>query len=357
MNIIIDAMGGDNAPDEVVRGAIDASLQYNIKVTLVGDRQRIEKAAAAYGFDINNKNIEIYHADEVIGMNDSPTAVVREKSNSSMSVGLRLLKDSGDAFVSAGNTGALHTGSSLIVRKIPGVHRAAIATMIPFERPVCLMDSGANVVVTSDYMEQWAMMGAVYMKKLYGIDNPAVGLLNNGTEESKGTPLMIETYKMLSETKMNVNFVGNVEAKDIPFSRCDVLITDGFTGNIVLKLLEGMGKFMLSELRAMYEKNTVSKVAYLVMKDELKGMKKTFDASEHGGMPLLGLKKPVIKAHGNSDAFAVKNAIRQAAMFAKTGIIAEMSGEIAAETKRNRDEKASKNNNDNDNNDKREDTE
>jgi len=339
MNIIIDAMGGDNAPDEVVKGAIDASLQYNIKVTLVGDRARIEKAASVYGYDISNKNIEIHHTDDVISMNDSAVSVVREKSNSSMGVGLRLLKDGGDAFVSAGNTGALHAGSSLIVRKISGVHRAAIATIMPFERPVCMMDSGANVTVISEYMEQWAMMGTIYMKKLYNIENPKVGLLNNGTEETKGTPLMIETHELLSESKLNLNFIGNVEAKDIPFSRCDVLITDGFTGNIVLKLLEGMGKFMFGELKTMYEKNTATKVSYLVMKDQLRGMKKTFDASEHGGMPLLGLKKPVIKAHGNSDAYAIKNAIRQAAMFAKTGMTAEISAEIAAETKRLRDEK------------------
>lgn len=323
MIIIIDAMGGDHAPDEIVKGAVDAFSQYNVKIILTGDREKIEKAASDNGLSLSG--IEIVHTDVAVTMNDEAVSVVRSKKNSSMSIGLNLLKEKGDAFVSAGNTGALHTGSTLIVKKIPGIHRSAITTIFPFDRPMLMMDAGANTNVTSEYLEQWAMMGSIYMKNLYNIEDPEVGLLNNGAEEHKGTEIMTDTYKRLSQSKLN--FIGNVEGKEIPFGRCDVLVTDGFTGNIVLKLVEGMGKFMFATLRDMYMTNALTKLSYLAMKDQLKALKKNFDASEHGGAPLMGLSKPVIKAHGSSDARAIKNAVRQAISFVKSGMIEEITTE------------------------------
>ena len=246
-------------------------------------------------------------------------AVLREKKDSSMSVGLRMLANGeGDAFVSAGNTGALITGATLIVKRIMGINRAAIASVLPLTNPVLLMDSGANLTVTSDNMLQFAYMGAKYMEKIYDIDRPRVGQLNNGTEYNKGNALQVESYQALSES--GLNFVGNVEAKEVPFGACDVLVADGFTGNIFLKSVEGMGKFMLGILKDVLYTNIATQVSALTMKNKLKDIKHRFDSSEHGGAPILGISKPVIKAHGSSDANAIKNAVRQAISFIKSGI-------------------------------------
>lgn len=244
-----------------------------------------------------------------------------------------MLKEGADAFVSAGNTGALHVGGSLIVRSIKGVQRAGIATIIPFDRPMLLMDSGANVNVTSDYLVQWAIMGSIYMKNVLGVENPEVGLLNNGTEEHKGTQIQIDTYKALTENAA-INFKGNVEGKGIPFCPCDVLVTDGFTGNVTLKLVEGMSKYFFSLLKDVFTENLKTKMSYLLMKDSLRGLKHKFDAGEYGGAPLLGLQKPVIKAHGSSDAKAIANAVRQAETFVKTGIIAEITSSLSDYTQK-----------------------
>ena len=242
-----------------------------------------------------------------------------------MSTGLRMLKEGkGDAFVSAGNTGALFAGATLIVRKIKGVNRPAIATVLPMTPPVLLLDSGANINVEPQYLVQFAIMGGEYMKKIYGVENPRIGLLNNGSEETKGTTLQLETYKALSATE-GINFVGNVEANRIPRDACDVLVTDGFTGNILLKSIEGMGKLMKSTLEGLFRANAGSMLAYLFVKKNLRSVKKNFDSSEHGGAPLLGISKPVIKAHGSSNAKAFKNAIRQAAQYAKTGLIDDIT--------------------------------
>ena len=232
--IIVDMMGGDNAPLETVKGVALAmeELGDDIHYILVGDELLIE--AVAQENDISLEGCEIVHTEEVITMNDDPIAVVRGKENSSMSIGLRMLKDGeGDAFVSTGNTGALFTGATLIVRKIKGVKRPAIASLLPFQPPVLLADSGANVVVTPEYLEQFAVMGSAYMKNVMGVENPRVGLLNNGEEEHKGTELQTETYKMLKENE-SINFVGNVEANRVMRDTCDVIIADGFTGNIFL---------------------------------------------------------------------------------------------------------------------------
>ncbi|NLK40062.1 MAG: phosphate acyltransferase PlsX [Clostridiales bacterium] len=322
MRVIIDVMSGDNAPAELLLGAVLAATEYKVDITVVGNRQIIDQIAKEK--NINLEKIAVVDTDIVINMDDPALSVVRDKSGSSMSIGLKMLANGeGDAFVSAGNTGALLAGATLIVRRIKGIQRAAIATVLPFNSPVLLIDAGANLVVTEDIFEQFAVMGSVYMEKLYGIKEPRVGLLNNGTESTKGTPLMVETHKRL--TTSPVNFVGNVEGKEIPFDVCDVLVTDGFTGNVVLKLIEGMGGFMMTTLKGMFMQNPLTKLSSLVMKEKLKGLKREFDASEHGGAPLLGISKPVIKAHGSSDAKAIKNAVRQAMNFINNGVMYEIA--------------------------------
>ena len=318
MKIILDAMSGDNAPLEIIKGAEMAAKAYpDHSLVLVGDENVISDVCVKH--NISLEGIEILHAATAITMEDKPLAVVREKRDSSMSVGLKQLSiGEGDAFVSAGNTGALITGATLIVKRIKGINRAAIATVLPLENPILLIDAGANLTVTSDNICQFAFMGAKYMERIYEIDRPRVGQLNNGTEYNKGNALQVESFQLLSES--GLNFVGNVESKALPFNVCDVLVTDGFTGNILLKSVEGMGKFMLRTLKDVLYTNLATKVSALTMKDKIKDMKHRFDASEHGGAPLLGISRPVIKAHGSSDANAIKNAVRQAISFVEGGI-------------------------------------
>lgn len=318
MKILIDAMSGDLAPLEMIKGAEMAAKEFSSDtIMLVGEENIISDAAVKNDIDLSR--VEIIHAPSVITMEDKPMCVVREKRDSSMSVGLKMLSDGAvDAFVSAGNTGALITGATLIVRRISGINRAAIATVLPMTTPVLLMDSGANLTVTSDNISQFAFMGAKYMEKIYGIDRPRVGQLNNGTEYNKGNALQTESFQVLSES--GLNFVGNVESKEVPFGVCDVLVTDGYTGNIFLKSVEGMGKFMMGLLKDVLKTNFATMVSALTMKEKLQDIKHRFDTAEHGGAPLLGISKPVIKAHGSSDAKAIKNAVRQALNFVKTGI-------------------------------------
>ena len=316
MRILVDAMSGDNAPLEILKGASLAASEYKEhEIVLVGDENVISHIAVTNEIDITE--IEILHADSVISMEDNPICVVRDKKNSSMSVGLKTLAHGEvDAFVSAGNTGALITGATIIVKRIPGINRPAIASVIPLGNPILLMDSGANLTVTSDNICQFAFMGAKYMEKIYGLDRPRVGQLNNGAEYNKGNALQIESYQLLSES--GLNFVGNVEGKEIPFDICDVIVADGYTGNIFLKTVEGMGKFLLKTLKELLMSNLATKLSALTM--DTKELKQRFDASEHGGAPLLGISKPVIKAHGSSDANAIKNAVRQAIYFIQSGV-------------------------------------
>lgn len=324
MRIIADVMGSDKGTAELVKGACDALRESEgIDITLVGDEAQIKEAVAACGGDVSK--FEIVHTDEVITMCDDPMCVKRGKSGSSMSVGLtKLSRGEGDAFVSAGNTGALFTGATLIVRKIKGVNRPAIATVLPMDPPVLLLDSGANINVTPQYLLQFAILGGEYMRKLYGVEDPRVGLLNNGEEKSKGCELQRETYELLSAAE-SINFVGNVEANKIPLGVCDVLVTDGFTGNILLKSIEGMGKLMMNTMKGMFLANAMTKISALLVKGQISSVKKKFDSSEHGGAPLLGIAKPVVKAHGSSNAKAFKNAIIKAAAYAETGLIDEIS--------------------------------
>ena len=330
MNIILDSMGGDNAPLEILNGAADAVREYpDVELTLVGQEKTIRDLCAAENIPL--ERIKIIDAPDVITMEDSAQTVVMSKKNSSMSVGLKTLAaGGGDAFISAGNTGALMTGATLLVRCVKGVKRAAIATILPMEKPVLMIDSGSNVNVTPEFLAQFGILGSVYMEQVFGVANPRVGLLNNGTEEHKGTQTMIDAYALLSKTE-EINFVGNIEGKAIPFGACDVLVTDGFTGNIVLKTIEGLSKFMMKKLKGIFMKNALNKLSALIIKKEFSSLKKSFDSSEYGGAPFLGISKPVFKAHGSSDARAVKNAIRQAKEYLEKGVPDIIDERIAAD--------------------------
>ncbi len=317
MKIAVDVMSGDNAPLELIKGAVCAAEAFDADITVVGDENVISDIAVKNEIDISS--LTIVNATSVITMEDKPMCVVRDKKDSSMSVGLRMVANGeADAFVSAGNTGALITGATLIVKRILGINRPAIASVLPLENPVLLMDSGANLTVTSDNIMQFAFMGAKYMEKIYNLERPRVGQLNNGTEYNKGNALQVESYQLLSDS--GLNFVGNVESKAVPFGVCDVLVCDGYTGNILLKSIEGMSKFMMGILKDLLTTNLATQLSSLTMKEKLRDIKHRFDASEHGGAPILGISKPVIKAHGSSDANAIKNAIRQAIYFVETGI-------------------------------------
>lgn len=313
MRILVDIMSGDKAPLEQLLGAHTAATETpGVSFTFIGNEAIIRAIAAARGLSLDLPNIEIRHTDMVVTMEDQPLSVVREKKESSMGVGLKMLAEGkGDAFVSAGNTGALHAGSTLIVRRIKGIQKSAIATILPYANPTLLIDSGANIEIPPETYVQFAQMGSVYMKEILGVDNPRVGLLNIGAERIKGTKTVAAAYELL-ENAEGINFVGNVEGKELPFGVCDVLVCDGFAGNVVLKLSEGLAKFLVSKLTDVFTANPITKASYLGVKSGLKNMKKDFDASEYGGAPLLGLSKTVIKAHGSSDAYAMKNAIRQA---------------------------------------------
>ena len=316
MKMIIDCMGGDNAPLEMLKGVIDAKVELGGEYLLVGHKTQLETLAQENGLDISG--FEILHAESVVTMEDDPMAF-REKKDSSMTLALRALANGeGDAMVSCGNTGALFAGASLTVRRIKGVHRAALAAVLPFNPPMLLLDCGANVTVQPDFLVQFATMGSAYMKALYGLDNPRVGLLNNGAEEHKGTPIQTEAYQLLKNCP-DINFVGNVEGNRTMFDACDVLVTDGFTGNVFLKTLEGMGKMFATRMKGIFYSSLATKMAALVVKKPFMQFKKEMDVKEHGGSPILGLRKPVIKAHGSSDARAFKNAIRQAMRFAESG--------------------------------------
>lgn len=324
MKLILDVMGGDNPAAELVRGAVAAMREYGTEIVLVGREAELREALAAEGA---SGACEIVNADDVVTMEDEPTSVLRAHKESSMTKAVRLLADgAGDAMVSTGNTGALFTAATLIVHRIPGIRRAALATILPYSNPVFLLDCGANVTVTPDYLTQFAYLGSVYIQKVFGVASPRVGLLNNGAEAHKGTPLYVDTHRLLSEMQ-DIRFIGNVEGKEIPFDVCDVLICDGFTGNILLKTSEGLCRYLTGKVAGIF--GDASEVSPDVA-EKLRSFTRFFDAREYGGAPFLGLAKPVIKAHGGSDAVAFKSAIRQAITYAETGVIAEI--EAKAET-------------------------
>ena len=316
MRIIVDAMGGDKAPEEIIKGVLSAASKTNDNFILVGNKSEILRYIE--NNSMFSDRIEIVSAEQVITMEDDPLTAIQKKKDSSMVVALKLLADgNGDALVSAGNTGALFSGATLIVKRASGVKRAAIGTLLPGDRPCLLLDAGANVSVTEEYLEQFALIGSSYMRTMYGIENPKVGILNNGTEECKGTTLQIEAGKRLRSNE-SINFIGNVEASAAMTGVCDVVVCDGFTGNIFLKASEGMGKQILSALKDVYSETMITKLSYLLVQKKIRKIKKRFDSTEHGGSPFLGISKPVIKAHGSSNALAFENAIYQAKRYAES---------------------------------------
>ena len=311
MKIILDLMGGDNAPLAPLDGAAQAVREYGVEIIGLGDEALIRKTAAEHSIPLDG--IELVHCTENIEMCDEPARAVRQKKDSTIVVGLNMLKEGrGDAFVSAGSTGALHVGTSLIVRALRGIKRPALATMIPAQKGAyLLLDCGANVECRVDMLEAFAVMGTCYMKRVEGIQDPSCALVNNGAEESKGTPLLRETHQKLKTTP-GIRFVGNIEPRDIPAGNVDVVVCDGFTGNVVLKLTEGMAKMIMGMVKGAFLSSATGKLAGLMMKGKVAELKKQMDSEEYGGAPFLGARQPVIKAHGSSKAKAIKNAIRQA---------------------------------------------
>ncbi len=323
MKIIVDAFGGDNAPLEIIRGCADAIREYNIEIILTGNQTKINSVAKENNLDLSH--IEIVNCDEVITMEDSAETVIKTKKNSSMAVGLQLLnEDRGQAFISAGNSGALCVGATLGIKRIKGIKRPAFAPILPAENGFfMLIDGGANVDCRPEMLHQFAIMGSIYMEKVMGIKSPRVGLANVGTEEHKGTELYQTTYKILQ--KSGLNFIGNVEGRDISTGVCDVLVCDGFSGNLILKTYEGVAITLMKQMKHMFTDSAKGKLAAsLVMKD-LKSFKTRFDYNTYGGAPILGTSKPVFKAHGDSKARTVKNAIGLMINYVNANAIKEIS--------------------------------
>lgn len=327
MKIIVDAFGGDNAPLEIIKGCALAVEDLGIEVILTGDKNIIKKTAIENGISLNN--IRVVHTDVVISPDDDASAVVKEKKNSSMGMGFQLLNSGeGDAFVSAGNSGALVMGSSLIIKRIKGVKRPAFAPVMPKAQGCfMLVDGGANNEVRPDMLQQFAIMGSIYMNKVMGIDNPRVGLANVGTEEHKGGSLQQEAFELLKSTP--INFIGNVEGRDIPADGCDVLVTDGFNGNLILKTYEGVAMELMSKIKSVFMKNVKNKIAAAMIMSDLKNLAKEMDYNEYGGAAIMGVNKPVFKAHGSSKAKTIKSALRLTKQFVEGGVVEEISTNIA----------------------------
>lgn len=330
MRIIVDAMGGDNAPQEIVKGALNAAkARPGLEIVLVGREAEVRKAC---GEGPLPGTVTIVNAAEVIEMHDDPATAFKTKKDSSMTVGLNLLKEGkGDAFVSAGSTGALLSAGTLLVKRIRGIRRAAMAPLLPTAgKGLVLVDCGANAECTVEYLLQFAYLGSFYAKKALGLEKPRVGLLNIGTEESKGDRLRQEAYKALKEAgeQGNLNFIGNIEAKEAIKGGCDVVVADGFSGNVMLKTIEGIGSFMGKELKSMFLQSLKTKIAALLVKSGLSAFKERLDPDTIGGTPFLGLQKPVIKAHGSSRARAIENAVYQAAAAAESDLAAEIEANI-----------------------------
>lgn len=324
MKIALDAMGGDNAPLETIKGAVAALEEVSeLELVLVGKKEVIEAELSKYKY--NKEKIEIVDAREIIEMTDEPVVAVKSKKDSSMNRTLELVKDGTvNASVSAGNTGALITASQLKLKRIKGVLRPAIATMFPNKKGHMLMlDVGATADCKPEFLNQYAMMGSKYMEILVGKKNSKVGLLNIGTEEGKGNEVTREAYNLLKENK-SINFVGNVESTEVMNGNIDVVVTDGFTGNMVLKTAEGIGKFILDVIKTEVSKSFIYKLGALLLMPALKVVKSKMDSSEYGGAIFLGLNGISIKAHGNSDAVAIKNAIKVAEKFTKLNFVEEM---------------------------------
>ena len=335
MKIILDAMGGDHAPEAPVLGAIEAAKAFGSQITLVGRGEAILEVMRKHNIENLPAGMEIANADDVVDMHDDPATVVRKRKNSSMMVGLRMLAEGqGDAFVSAGSTGALLSGATLVVKRVKGIRRAAMGPAMPNKAggKTVICDCGANAECTPEFLLQFGVVGSLFAKKTYGIENPKVGLLNIGTEDSKGTQLQKDAYALLTQAHEQglINFVGNVEGRDVPLGAVDVVVCDGFSGNVLIKTIEGTAMFMGSLLKKMFKKNVLSKIGYLLLKSGVADLMKMMDYREIGGTQFLGIKKPVIKAHGSSDALAFRNAVRQAEEAARADFSAELEEKLQA---------------------------
>ncbi len=335
MKIILDAMGGDLAPQAPVMGAIAAARDFGSQVTLVGRGKEILDVLKKNGIETLPAGVEIANAEEIVDMHDDPARVIQRKKDSSMVVGLRMLADGeGDAFISAGSTGALLSGATLIVKRVKGIRRAAMAPAIPNKAggQTVIVDCGANAECTPEFLLQFALIGSLQAKKAFGIENPRVGLLNIGSEDSKGTPLQKEAYALLTEAsnKGIIHFVGNIEGRDVPLGTVDVAVCDGFSGNVLLKSIEGTAMFMGSMLKRIFKRNLLTKIGYLLCRKGVTDMVKMMDYRETGGTQFLGVKKTVIKAHGASDELAFRNAVRQAEEAARKNIAEELEQGLKA---------------------------
>jgi glycerol-3-phosphate acyltransferase PlsX len=323
MKIIVDGMGGDHAPKEIVKGSVEAALEYGIDITLTGDAQLLEQELRS--LDAPMSRFEIIHTTQVISMEDSPVKAIKGKPDSSMVKAMEMVrKDPNSVLISAGSTGALLAGGLLKVGRIKGIDRPALTALIPFrKKSTLLLDMGANTECKPDNLVQFAIMGTVYMESVIGIKNPTVGLLNIGTEESKGSELYKSAYKLMKDTK-GINFTGNIEAREVPEGAVDILVCDGFTGNIVLKYTEGFALSLFGMLKESMMKSTRSKLGALLLKPSLMGIKKRLDSTEIGGAPLLGINGGIIKAHGSSNGTAIKNAIRQGKLYAENDVLRQI---------------------------------
>ena len=332
MKIIIDAMGGDNAPLEIVKGALQAQKRFGVDIVLTGDTTAILRALETCGEKTLPRGMEIAHAEEVVEMCDDPATVFRRKKNSSMALGLNMVReDKGDAFISAGSTGALLTGATLLVKRVRGIRRAAMAPTIPTTTgKAVLIDCGANAECTPEYLVQFAYLGSFYASRVLNMEKPRVGLLNIGAEDSKGTDLQRQTLALLRQAGEagHLNFIGNIEAKEAIKGGCDVIVTDGFSGNVMLKTLEGVGSMAGSAIKGIFKKNLLTKLAALLVMPGLNEFKAMMDPNKVGGTAFIGISKPVIKAHGSSNAEAIENAVGQAVQFAQSGIIADIEENI-----------------------------
>lgn len=335
MKIILDAMGGDHAPEAPVLGAVQAAKDFGAQITLIGRGEEILEVMRANGIENLPAGIEISHADDVVDMHDDPGAVIHKRKNSSMVMGLKMLSDGeGDAFVSAGSTGALLSGATLLVKRVKGIRRAAMGPVMPNKAggKTVILDCGANAECTPEFLLQFGIVGSLYAKKYLGIDSPRIGLLNIGTEDSKGTDLQKQAYALLRSAAEQglINFVGNVEARDVPLGAVDVVVCDGFAGNVLLKTIEGTAMFMGSLMKhRIFKRNLLSKIGYLFCKRGVDEVMKMLDYREIGGTQFLGIKKTVIKAHGSSDALAFRNAVKQAMDAAGSDISAELEQALA----------------------------
>ncbi len=332
MKIIVDAFGGDNAPLEVLRGCERAVRELGVNIVLTGSSSKIKKCAADEGISL--EGMEIEHTDDVFDIHEEPKEIIKSGKNSSMGLGLNMLADGrGDAFVSAGSTGALVMGATFIVKRIKGIKRIAPSPVLPADKgSFVLLDAGANTECRPEMLLQFAVMGSAYMEKVMGVKKPRVGLLNIGAEETKGRELEIESYKLLE--KSGLNFIGNIEARDVPKGECQVVVTDGFTGNIALKLYEGMGSFFSGKIKWIF--SGAGKIGALFALGKIKRFRKQMDYKEVGGSALLGVRKPVIKAHGSSDGTAFFNAVRQAKKCVDenvSGLIENFAGQLAGTAK------------------------